>query len=180
MGGGIPVIAAIDQSLVANQIQSIHGILNGTSNFILTQMEDLSKGLCRCLGRGAKAGLRRGESGDGRQRQRRSAKAGDPGPFVVRLQCRWRMIPRRRHRYIRRGRYAFARELGYTSSFGGGGISARRAGIARFAHARRHGTPLAEVDGAYNAIGWSAMPGRVLLPAWEPVKCQPLRPWLPI
>ena len=43
VGGGIPVIAAIDQSLVANQIESIHGILNGTSNFILTQMEDCGK-----------------------------------------------------------------------------------------------------------------------------------------
>ena len=36
--GGIPVIAAIGQSLAANQILSIEAILNGTSNFILTGM----------------------------------------------------------------------------------------------------------------------------------------------
>jgi len=36
--GGIPIIAAIAQSLTANQILSIEAILNGTSNFILTGM----------------------------------------------------------------------------------------------------------------------------------------------
>ena len=49
VGGGIPIIAAINQSLVANQIQSIHGILNGTSNFILTQMEDYGKSYADAL-----------------------------------------------------------------------------------------------------------------------------------
>jgi homoserine dehydrogenase len=38
VGGGIPIIAAIGQCLSANQIRSIHAILNGTSNYILTQM----------------------------------------------------------------------------------------------------------------------------------------------
>src|SRR5215213_2325947 len=40
VGGGIPIIANISQCLSANQIESLHAILNGTSNFILTQMED--------------------------------------------------------------------------------------------------------------------------------------------
>jgi homoserine dehydrogenase len=40
VAGGIPIIAAINESLTANQIQSIHAILNGTSNFILTEMEE--------------------------------------------------------------------------------------------------------------------------------------------
>ena len=39
VAGGIPIIANISQCLSANQILSLHGILNGTSNFILTQME---------------------------------------------------------------------------------------------------------------------------------------------
>ncbi len=38
--GGIPVILALQQGLVANEIESILGILNGTSNFILTQMTE--------------------------------------------------------------------------------------------------------------------------------------------
>ena len=40
VAGGIPIIAAIAESLAANQIESIHAILNGTSNFILSQMEE--------------------------------------------------------------------------------------------------------------------------------------------
>lgn len=38
VAGGIPIIAAVGQSMAANQIKSIEAILNGTSNYILTQM----------------------------------------------------------------------------------------------------------------------------------------------
>lgn len=38
VGGGIPVIRPIHQCLAANNILSIAGILNGTTNFILTKM----------------------------------------------------------------------------------------------------------------------------------------------
>ncbi len=39
VGGGIPVIRPIVNDLAANSIRSINGILNGTTNYILTQME---------------------------------------------------------------------------------------------------------------------------------------------
>ena len=38
VAGGIPVIKALAEGLAANQIQSIAGIINGTGNFILTEM----------------------------------------------------------------------------------------------------------------------------------------------
>jgi homoserine dehydrogenase len=37
-GGGIPIIDALSRGLVANRIDALLGILNGTCNFILTQM----------------------------------------------------------------------------------------------------------------------------------------------
>jgi homoserine dehydrogenase len=40
VAGGIPIIANISQCLSANQICSLEGILNGTSNFIVTQMDE--------------------------------------------------------------------------------------------------------------------------------------------
>jgi homoserine dehydrogenase len=40
VGGGIPVIKALKEGLVANRINSIKGILNGTANYILSQMTD--------------------------------------------------------------------------------------------------------------------------------------------
>ncbi len=38
VGGGIPIIRPISRCLVANDISEVAGILNGTSNFILTKM----------------------------------------------------------------------------------------------------------------------------------------------
>ncbi len=38
--GGIPIIRSLTDGLAANRIQSIYGILNGTSNYILTGMTD--------------------------------------------------------------------------------------------------------------------------------------------
>jgi len=38
VGGGIPVLKALNESLAANRIQSIYGIINGTANYILTGM----------------------------------------------------------------------------------------------------------------------------------------------
>ncbi len=43
VGGGIPVIKALREGLVGNRIERIYGIINGTANFILTQMSQ--KGL---------------------------------------------------------------------------------------------------------------------------------------
>lgn len=40
VAGGIPIIANISQCLSANQIRSLEGILNGTSNFIVTKMDE--------------------------------------------------------------------------------------------------------------------------------------------
>ncbi|MDA8166087.1 MAG: homoserine dehydrogenase [Desulfobacteraceae bacterium] len=40
VGGGIPVIKALKEGLVANRILSVMGILNGTANFILSTMTD--------------------------------------------------------------------------------------------------------------------------------------------
>ena len=37
--GGVPVVRSLKEGLIANSIEKIYGILNGTSNFILTSME---------------------------------------------------------------------------------------------------------------------------------------------
>ncbi len=38
--GGIPIIKTIREALIANHLVSLHGIINGTSNYILTRMTD--------------------------------------------------------------------------------------------------------------------------------------------
>jgi homoserine dehydrogenase len=40
VAGGIPVIKTLREALAANQIRRVYGILNGTCNYILTQMQE--------------------------------------------------------------------------------------------------------------------------------------------
>jgi homoserine dehydrogenase len=40
VAGGIPIIKVIRESLVANRIKAVYGIINGTSNYILTKMTE--------------------------------------------------------------------------------------------------------------------------------------------
>lgn len=39
VAGGIPIIQSINESLTANKIEQLYGIVNGTTNFILSKME---------------------------------------------------------------------------------------------------------------------------------------------
>jgi homoserine dehydrogenase len=47
--GGIPIILALRQGLAANRIQEMLGILNGTANYILTQMTGRSSSFAQAL-----------------------------------------------------------------------------------------------------------------------------------
>ncbi len=40
VAGGIPIIKAVRESFVGNHIKSVHGIINGTTNYILTRMTE--------------------------------------------------------------------------------------------------------------------------------------------
>jgi homoserine dehydrogenase len=40
VGGGIPIIKGLREGLIANELDAILGIVNGTSNYILTQMQE--------------------------------------------------------------------------------------------------------------------------------------------
>ena len=50
VGGGIPIIRAIREGFVGNRIESIYGIVNGTSNYILTRMTDAGEEFRAVLG----------------------------------------------------------------------------------------------------------------------------------
>jgi homoserine dehydrogenase len=56
VAGGIPIIKAISEGFVANHIQSIHGIINGTSNYILTRMTESGMGFDAALAEAQAAG----------------------------------------------------------------------------------------------------------------------------
>ena len=56
VAGGIPIIHTLKESLAANQIQEIMGILNGTTNYILTQMAEKGLDFAFCLKEAQKLG----------------------------------------------------------------------------------------------------------------------------
>ncbi|MBI3320281.1 MAG: homoserine dehydrogenase [Candidatus Omnitrophica bacterium] len=49
VGGGIPIIKALREGLVANEVNAILGIVNGTSNYILTHMRERQLGFHEAL-----------------------------------------------------------------------------------------------------------------------------------
>ena len=57
VGGGIPVIKALKEGLVANRILSIMGIMNGTANYILTRMTDEGVAFAEVLKEAQKLGF---------------------------------------------------------------------------------------------------------------------------
>ena len=56
VGGGIPVIKTLRESLAGNTIQRVSGILNGTCNYILTRMETDNLPFEVCLGEAQRLG----------------------------------------------------------------------------------------------------------------------------
>ncbi|WP_269533012.1 homoserine dehydrogenase [Chitinimonas sp. BJYL2] len=56
VAGGIPIIKALREGLAANRIEWIAGIINGTSNFILTEMRDKGAAFADVLAEAQKLG----------------------------------------------------------------------------------------------------------------------------
>src|SRR5262245_47874647 len=56
VAGGVPVVAALSQCLAANQVLALQGILNGTSNFILSRMTDHAESYATALAEAQRRG----------------------------------------------------------------------------------------------------------------------------
>ncbi len=56
VGGGIPIVRTLTEGLAANRILSLYGIVNGTSNYILTTMTEAGRPFDEVLAEAQKAG----------------------------------------------------------------------------------------------------------------------------
>ncbi len=54
--GGIPIIRTLREALASDRIQSLHGIVNGTTNYILTGMAERGEPLARALAEAQRLG----------------------------------------------------------------------------------------------------------------------------
>ena len=57
VAGGVPIIRSIKEGLIANKINKIYGILNGTTNYILSSMEKKSQNFSEILEKAKKLGF---------------------------------------------------------------------------------------------------------------------------
>ncbi len=153
VAGGIPIVANVSQCLSANQIVSIHGILNGTCNFLLTQMEQRGTSYAAAIAEAQRRGYAEMDPTldvDGTDTVQKLAILALLA-FGVRPQ--WRDIPRRGIDRFDVTDLRYAGELGYRIKL----LAVARLGTAGLElHVSptlvRHGTPLAEVRGAFNAV----------------------------
>lgn len=56
VAGGIPIIKAVREALIGNHIQAIYGIINGTTNYILTRMANAGLDYTTALGEAQQLG----------------------------------------------------------------------------------------------------------------------------
>ena len=89
VAGVVPVIRVIQESLAAAEVDRVHGIVNGTTNYILTEMARTGASYADALADAAAARLRGGRPDRRRHGQGRRREDGDPRPpGVLRRRCR--------------------------------------------------------------------------------------------
>jgi homoserine dehydrogenase len=153
VAGGIPIIANISQCLSANQIQSIHAILNGTSNYILTQMEAHGASYADAVRNAQRLGYAEADPAMDVDGSDAAQKLAILAHLAFGARVDWNDIPRQGIDTLDLADLRYGKELGYRIKL---------LAVAQLAteglelHVSptlvRLGSPLAEVRGAYNAI----------------------------
>ncbi len=151
--GGIPIVKALRESLVAYGIDAVRGILNGTCNYILTQMEATGRAFEDVLADAQRLGFAEADPtldiGGGDTAHKLALLSSLAFGIVPNLDA----IKTEGIAHITPDDIRFAREFGFRIKLLG---MARRTADGLDQRVQpamvRAGTPLADVDGAFNAI----------------------------
>ena len=153
VAGGVPIIASIGECLAANRIDSIHAILNGTSNFILTQMTDLGTDYATSVAEAQRLGYAEADPTMDVDGSDAAQKLAILAHLAFGARPDWKEIPRSGIDTVEVADIKYANELGYSIKLL---AVACRVSEGLELHVSptliRHHTPLAEVREAYNAI----------------------------
>jgi homoserine dehydrogenase len=153
VAGGIPVIAAIGQSLSANRIESVRGILNGTCNFILTQMERLGLEYANVLAEAQRLGYAEADPTMDVDGSDTTQKLAILAQLAFGAAVDWKSISRTGIDALGRADIRCAERLGYAIRLvasGQLGPDGLELCVAPTLVAK--GAPLAGVEGAFNAV----------------------------
>ncbi|MEM9585884.1 MAG: homoserine dehydrogenase [Planctomycetota bacterium] len=153
VAGGIPIIANISQCLSANDIQSLEGILNGTSNFIVSQMDEKGASYEDVVRQAQELGYAEADPTMDVDGTDAAQKLAILSHLAFGASAKWRDIPCVGIDNLEPADLRFAGQLGYrikllaVAELAGGELELSVAPTLV-----RIGTPLAEVRDAFNAI----------------------------
>jgi homoserine dehydrogenase len=153
VAGGIPIITNISQCLSANQMESLTGILNGTCNYILTQMSESGADYATALSEAQRLGYAEADPTLDVDGSDTAQKLAILAHLAFGSRVHWSDIPRRGIDKLEIEDIRYARELGYrikllaVAQLVDNGLELHVSPTLVKA-----GTPLAEVRGAFNAV----------------------------
>lgn len=153
VAGGIPIIANISQCLSGNQITSLRGILNGTSNFIVSQMEERGRDYSAALKEAQELGYAEADPTMDVDGSDAAQKLAILSHLAFGAHPEWSKIPREGIDSLETTDIQCAADMGYRIKL---------LAVAQLCEDElelhvsptlvKKGTPLAEVRGAFNAI----------------------------
>ena len=182
VAGGIPIIAALGECLTANQIESIHAILNGTSNFILSQMEEADTDYAAALAEAQQRGYAEANPAMDVNGSDAAQKLAILAHLAFGARLNWRAIPRTGHRRRRRGRHPLRQGTRLQHQAAGRRRTGARKGWNCTSRPRWCGTARRwpRSAGPTTPSAWSATPSAGFSSTgWAPARCPPLRPSWP-
>ncbi|MEC8473036.1 MAG: homoserine dehydrogenase [Planctomycetota bacterium] len=153
VAGGIPIVANISQCLSANQIVSLEGILNGTSNFIVSQMDEQGSDYDEVVAEAQRLGYAEADPAMDVDGTDAAQKLAILSHLSFGATVDWSQIPRVGIDGLDPNDLRYAKELGYRikllaiANLAEDGLELSVAPTLV-----RIGTPLAEVRDAFNAI----------------------------
>jgi homoserine dehydrogenase len=158
VGGGIPILRSIREGLVANRIESLHGIINGTTNYVLTEMERTGESFDAVLKRAQDLGFAEADPSFDVDGVDAAHKLTLLAAMAFGARLTFKEVPTEGIRQIQPVDFEAADEFGYRIKLLGITKAHRAPGCELRIEARVHPTLiperslLANVDGAMNAV----------------------------
>jgi homoserine dehydrogenase len=153
VAGGVPIVASLAQCLAANQITAIQGILNGTSNFILTAMSEQGQTYKAALAEAQRRGYAEADPTLDVDGSDATHKLAILAHLAFGVAVHPDAISRRGIADIHDMDVRFANELGHrVKLLAEAWLSEGLLALQVAPVLQRHSTPLAQIPGSYNAI----------------------------
>ncbi|MCR4427148.1 MAG: homoserine dehydrogenase [Firmicutes bacterium] len=153
VAGGIPIIKSIKDSLAANRIESIVGIVNGTTNYILTKMTEQGAEFAQALSEAQRLGYAEADPANDVDGHDAAYKLAILASVAFGVPVHPQMVCREGITRITASDIKYAAELGYVVKLLA--VARNRAGALELSVGPslvRRSHPLAAVSGSYNAV----------------------------